>query len=126
MLNESDLQYMRTNREALVELRTTPVTLERQTVTGTVPYTGEPITTVNADTVMAIVKGFTGQVGGERLFVNGVAIESGDVQMTFNYTTDLNGVQAVWHDGVKYVLFSVQPKGIGYTNRFECIARRAT
>jgi hypothetical protein len=126
MLTESDKQYMRANRAGLENLRTTPVILERLTANGVDPYTKQPITVVVPATVEAIVKGFTGQVGGEQLIVNGVEIQSGDVQITFNDSIDLNGVQAVIHEGVTYVLFSIQPKGIGGTNRFECVARRAT
>lgn len=126
MLTNDDINLMKQFRQELETLRTTPVTLERQTVTGHDPYTKEPITTVTTVTVDAIVKGFTGQVGGEQLIVNGVIIQAGDVSITFNAGIDLTGVKALWHEGVKYVLINVLPRGIGATNRFECVARRAS
>lgn len=125
MLNQNDIDLIKSFRQELETLRTTPVTLERLTVTGYDPYTKEPITTVSTVTVDAIVKGFTGQVGGEQLLVNGVVIQAGDVSMTFNAGVDLTGIKAVWHEGINYVLINILPRGIGGTNRFECIARRA-
>jgi hypothetical protein len=126
VLNSNDIDLIKANRAELEALRTTPVILERKALTGHDPYTGEPINTVTTENVQAVVKGFHGQVGGERLIVNGVEIQSGDVQMTFNHTINLVGVQYVIHDGKKYALVSVQPKGIGGTNRYECVARKVT
>lgn len=125
MLNENDINLIKQFRQELNTLRTTPVTLERQTVTGQDPYTKEPITTVSTVTVDAIVQGFTGQVGGEQLIVNGVIIQAGDVSITFNADVDLTAVKAVWHDGIQYVLVNILPRGLGGTNRYECVARRA-
>lgn len=126
MLNSNDINIIKQFRQELESLRTTPVTLERLVQTGLDPYTKEPITTVSTDTVKAIVKGFTGVVGGEKLVVNGVVIQAGDISITFNATVEITGVKAVWHEGIKYVLVNILPKGIGGTNRLECIARRAT
>lgn len=124
MLNENDVNIIKQFRQELETLRTTPVTIERLTVTGHDPYTKEPITTVSTVTVNAIVKGFTGVVGGEKLLVNGVEIQAGDISITFNANVEITGVKAVWHEGIQYILVNVLPRGIGGTNRLECIARR--
>lgn len=126
MLTNDDLQFIKNNREAIKQLRTDPVTLNVRTVAGEDPYTGEPTYNETQTVVQAIVKGFTGEVGGEHLLVNGEAIQSGDVSMTFDINVDLNGVTTVVHDGIEYVLVDVTPTGLGDENRYECVARRAT
>lgn len=124
MLTQGDIDLMKANRKELEQLRTTPVTLTRRTVTGENPYTKEPIFTEAIETVNAIVEGFTGEVGGEQLIVNGVVIQEGDVNVTFDISVNLNGITQLEHDGVAYVLFSVQERGIGTPNRYECVARK--
>lgn len=124
MLTQDDINFIKNNREAIKQARTDTVTLTVETVTGEDPYTKEPIITETTKDVQAIVSGFTGQVGGERLLVNGVAIQDGDISITFDYDIDLNGVKLVTHNGVDYTLFSIQPRGIGDPNRYDCVARR--
>jgi hypothetical protein len=126
MLNENDLQYMRNNREGIKQLRTEPVIITREVQTGKDPYTGEPITVTETETVQAVVTGFTGVVGGEQLLVGGIAIQQGDVAVAFDYGVIMQGIKHIEHDGTLYTLFSVQERGIGTPNRYECVARRVT
>lgn len=126
MLTQNDIEIMRNNREGLKQARTTMVTLHSIHEGSYDPYTGEPEYVEVTQMVPAIVTGFTGVVGGEKLLVNGIAIEQGDIAMSFDYSINLEGVQTVEHSGKLYTLFSVQPKGIGDPNRYECVARRVT
>lgn len=124
MLSIEDIEYMKNNRNEIKQLRTDPVTLIRKVETDKDPYTGESIVTEVPETVEAIVRGFTGVVGGEQLLIGGIAIRQGDVSMAFDSSVNLENITLVEHDGVEYTLFSVQGRGIGENNRYECIARR--
>lgn len=126
MLTQNDIEIMRNNREGLKQARTTNVTITSVHEGSYDPYTGEPEYVEVTYSVPAIVSGFTGVVGGERLLVNGVAIEQGDIAISFDIGINLEGVQTVGYSGKLYTLFSVQEKGIGDPNRYECVARRVT
>lgn len=126
MLDSNDIAFIKSNYSEIVEGRLQDVTLHVETITGTDPYTKEPIKTVSDKIVQANVTGFTGVVGGEKVFVNGVEIIQGDVSMVFSADIDLSSVGQVTHNGVKYALYSVQEKGLGAVNRRVCVARRVT
>ncbi|MEW9503242.1 hypothetical protein [Jeotgalibacillus marinus] len=124
MISKTDLEFISSNREELMQSRSTTITLLKEKVIGEDEYTKEPITEVVPEEVNAIVNGFTGTVGGERLLVGGLAIQEGDINIVFNADVDLTNVKTVEHKGILYRLFSVLPKGLGEVNRYDCIARR--
>lgn len=126
MLNSNDIDLIKATRSEITEGRLQDVTLHIETITGADPYTKEPIKTVSDKVVQAEVTGFTGVVGGEKLFVNGVEIIAGDVNMVFSVDINLTGVKRVTHNSVDYMLYSVQEKGLGAVNRRVCVARRVT
>jgi hypothetical protein len=126
VLTNEDIQLIKDVHKEIETNRKAPITLYREAVTGTDPYTGEPIKTTTTETISAVIKGFHSIVGGERLLVGGVAIQEGDVKLSVDIETDLSGVKRVTIDGVNYFIYSVQPRGLGQPNRYEVILRRET
>lgn len=127
MLNDGDVQLIKNMLAELKQKRTTPVTLERLTVTGADPYTGEPVTSKTTDTVQAIVKYAVDATGtNESNLILGVKVEQGDLLVRFDFGENLTNVDSLGYNGKRYKLISVTPKGIGGFNRYECIARRVT
>lgn len=124
MLTLDDIELIKSTRLEVEHNRKKPVTLYRETVTGTDPYTGEPITKETTETFNAVVSGFHGTVGGERLIVNGVAIQEGDVKLTLDISVDLTGVKKVVIGSDSYTIYSVKPRGLGSDNRYEVVLRR--
>lgn len=121
MITEADIEFMKLNRSELTANRTVPVTLVL--ASGAVdPYTNEPVegyeSTTGADAIWKEV--------GTIDIVNGVQLQSGDVKVSFDATVDLSAVIRIEYAGIRYNIVSIADKGIGSTNRRECVARRST
>lgn len=124
MLTQDDIDLIKSTHYEIETNRKEPVTLYRESVAGTDPYTGEPTISITTEEVNAVVRGFTGMVGGERLIVNGIAIQEGDVKLSLDINISLNGVNKVVIDSVEYYIYSVKPRGMGAYSRHEVILRR--
>jgi hypothetical protein len=124
MLTNDDIQWIKANRSELTAGRTESITLVRQSVGGVDPYTNEPITAETREIVPAIWKEVSTVANGDRSVVNGVELRQDDVLVTFDSDVDLNGVTAIERNGVKFSLVTVDEKGIGAVNRYECVVRR--
>ena len=124
MLTLDDIDLIKFTRSEIEQNRKEPVTLYRETLTGNDPYTGEPIVSTTTEQVNAVVRGFHGTVGGERLIVNGIAIQEGDVKLSVDISINLDGVKKVVINAVEYYIYSVIPRGLGTDNRYEVILRR--
>jgi hypothetical protein len=124
MLTNDDIQWIKANRSELTAGRTELITLVRQSTSDVDPYTGEPITSETREIVPAIWKEVSTVSNGDRSVVNGVELRQDDVLVTFDSDVDLNGVIAIERNGVKFSLVTIDEKGIGAVNRYECVARR--
>jgi hypothetical protein len=124
MLTNDDIQWIKANRSELTAGRTESVTLVRRSVSNVDPYTNEPITSETREIVSAIWKEVSTVANGDRSVVNGVELRQDDVLVTFDSDVDLNGVTAIERNGVKFSLVTVDEKGIGAVNRYECVVRR--
>ena len=124
MLTPDDIQWIKANRSELTAGRTESVTLIRQSVSDVDPYTNEPITSETREVVPAIWKEVSTVSNGDRSVVNGVELRQDDVLVTFDSDVDLSGVIAIERNGVKFSLVTIDEKGIGAVNRYECVARR--
>jgi hypothetical protein len=124
VLTQDDINLIRSTHTEIEQNRKEPVTLYRETVTGNDPYTGEPIVSETTETLNAVVSGFHSVVGGERLIVNGIAIQEGDVKLSLDIDVDLSGVKKVVIGAVEYYIYSVMPRGLGTDNRYEVVLRR--
>jgi hypothetical protein len=126
MLSQSDIEFMKNNRSELLQNRTETITVVRAVDGEPDPYTKETTVTEVPETVDVVWKEVSTIANGERDVVNGVELQTGDVQVTFDIAVDLSSVIHVERAGVKYSLVTIDEKGIGAINRRECIARRMT
>lgn len=108
-----------------MEHRETPVTLRREVITGVHPVTGENLITWVESSLTGIVKGVYDTFSGEKIFINGFEVRTGDIKITFNRTDilDLSGTLQLVIDSKRYSVVNVTPKGLGAINRYEVIGR---
>lgn len=124
MLSPDDIELIKETHKEIEVNRKEPVTLYRENIVGYDPYTKEPIIQETTEDLEAVVSGFYGTVGGERMIVNGIEIKEGDIKMSLDIEIDLSGVKKVEIDGMSYTVYSVRPRGLGNKNRYEVILRR--
>lgn len=126
MLTNEDIDFIKANRADLTDKRKKPIVLKREAVVTVDEFTQEEITTTNDETVYAVVKGFTSAVAGLKMVVSGVALDVGDIFVTFDGDVNLQGVNNFELNGVLYAIYSIEPRGLGGDNRFEVVAHRVT
>lgn len=126
MLSQSDIEFIKANRAELLQNRTETITVVRAVSGGADPYTNEPINTESSESVAVVWKEVSTVANGERDVVNGVELQTGDVQVTFDVAVDLTDVLRLERTGVSFEIVTIDEKGIGSVNRRECIARRTT
>jgi hypothetical protein len=126
MLSQGDIDFIKANRAEVTEGRTETITVVRAVDGGNDPYTNEPILSEKNESADVVWKEVSTVANGERDVVNGVELQTGDVQVTFDITVELSDVIRIEHAGIGYMLVTIDEKGIGEVNRRECIARRLT
>jgi len=126
VLTNEDIDFIKANRADLTDKRKKPIVLKREAVVTVDEFTQEEITTTNDETVYAVVKGFTSAVAGLKMVVSGVALDVGDIFVTFDGDVNLQGVNNFELNGVLYAIYSIEPRGLGGDNRFEVVAHRVT
>ena len=125
MLTQSDVEWIRANRAEILQGRTESITYYRRTQTGTNPHTGEPVYGESTGTIDVVWKEFRSN-DSEREMVGGVEIQEGDVRVSFPADFDFTGVTRVEKDGILHEIVAQDKRGLGGTNRIECVARRVT
>jgi hypothetical protein len=126
MLTQDDASWIKSNRAEVTEGRTETITLVRAVSGGNDPYTNEPIIRRQAKPYSVVWKELSTVANGERDVINGVELQTGDVQVTFDSAVNLSDVVRLEHSGDKFEIVTVDEKGIGTVNRRECVARRLT
>ena len=124
MLTPDDIEFIKATREEIKANRTDNLSLYTRVLDTVDPYTGEQSYTYLTTVAPAVISGMYDVVGGEKMWVNGVEIKTGDMKATFDKTVDLNNVYKVTKDGVEFTLVNVMPRGLGEDTRYECILRR--
>lgn len=120
MLTQDDVAWIRSNRAEILESRTESITIWHAVNGGTDPYTGEPIAGAPvSETVIVVWKPVT-----ERELADGAELQIGDVKVSFLDTVNLADVERVEKSGIKYELVTIDERGLGGRNRFECVVRR--
>jgi hypothetical protein len=126
MLTQDDASWIKSNRAEVTEGRTETITLVRAVSGGNDPYTNEPIDTEASESASVVWKELSTVANGERDVINGVELQTGDVQVTFDSEINLSDVIRLEHAGIKFEIVTIDEKGIGTVNRRECVARRLT
>ena len=124
MLTENDIAFIKSNRSELVQNRTESIEIIHVTEGEKDTYTGESSTTETSETVNVVWKEYSTVANGDRSVVAGVEIRQDDVKVTFDSSVDLSDVERVIRGGLPFELIAIDEKGIGETNRYECVARR--
>lgn len=126
MLSQGDIDFIKANRVEVTEGRTEPITVVRAVDGGNDPYTNEPILSEKNESADVVWKEVSTVANGERDVVNGVELQTGDVQVTFDVAVDLTDVLRLERSGLSFEIVTIDEKGIGAINRRECVARRMT
>jgi hypothetical protein len=126
MLTQDDASWIKLNRAEITEGRTETIMVVRAVDGGNDPYTNESINMEASESVSVIWKEVSTVANGERDVINGIELQNGDVQITFDAAINLSDVFRVERGGISFKIVTSDEKGIGVINRLECIARRLT
>jgi hypothetical protein len=124
MLTNDDIAFIKSNRTDILASRTESIEIIHVIEGAKDPYTGESSTTETPETVFVVWKEYSTVANGDRSVVAGVEIRQDDVKVTFDSSVDLSDVERVERGGIFFELIAIDEKGIGETNRYECVARR--
>lgn len=132
MLTEQDALWIKNNRKEITAKREWPITIAytgagvEDDITGEIIGGGEERREVMAPVTEMSSSANTGI---ERLLINGVAVESGDVWLSidFDLVADIaDKIERVRYDGRWYSVMASDKKGIGLRNRVEVLGRVIT
>lgn len=124
MLTNDDIAFIKSNRTELVNNRTESIEIIHVTEGAKDPYTGESAVTETLETVSVVWKEYSTVANGDRSIVAGIELRQDDVKVTFDSAVNLSDVKRVIRGGIDFELIAIDEKGIGETNRYECVARR--
>lgn len=122
MLTEKDIEQIRANRELIEQNRREPITLWRKGTAEEDPITGEVIGGVPlSETVQVVWKKFTLE---DNVKFAGTDVKEGEALVTFRLDIDLNNIEYLERNGIKYVIMLVEKRGLGGINRREVVVKR--
>ncbi|GGF88462.1 hypothetical protein [Paenibacillus abyssi] len=121
MLTADDAAWIASNRAELLAGRTESITIYHRTEGAADTYTGEPSVTETAETVYVVWKPVD---GADRDLFEGIELLTGDFRVTFGPYVTIADVKRIVRGGIDYAIIAVKPRGLGGTNRLECIVRR--
>ncbi|MGF1433263.1 MULTISPECIES: hypothetical protein [Bacillus cereus group] len=122
MLTEKDIEQIRANRELIEQNRREPIILWRKGDVEEDPITGEVIGGVPlSETVQVVWKKFTLE---DNVKFAGTDVKEGEALVTFRLDIDLNDVENLERNGIKYVIMLVDERGLGGINRREVVVQR--
>jgi hypothetical protein len=122
VLTEKDIEQIRANRELIEQNRREPITLWRKGISEEDPITGEVINGENTkETVQVVWKKFTLE---DNVKFAGTDVKEGEALVTFRLDIDLNKVEYLERNGIKYVIMLVDERGLGGVNRREVVVKR--
>lgn len=124
MLTNDDINTIKLDRSELTANRTEPITLIHVVEGAKDTFTGEPTTMETPEIVGVIWKEYSTVANGDRSVIGGVELLQNDVKVTIPSTATLSDVTRIERLGVAYKLLTVDEKGIGGLNRYECVARQ--
>lgn len=124
MLTPEDINFIKANRSEITQGRTETVVFVTEVPGGEDPYTGEPLPGVESRLSVDVVwKEYSTVANSDRSVVGGVELKQDDVKMTVESDVNIRAVTHVERNGVPFTIISIDERGIGETNRYECIVR---
>ncbi|EOO19977.1 MULTISPECIES: hypothetical protein [Bacillus cereus group] len=122
MLTEKDIEQIRANRELIEQNRRESIILWRKGTSEEDPITGEVINGESTkETVQVVWKKFTLE---DNVKFAGTDVKEGEALVTFRLDIDLNNVEYLERNGIKYVIMLVDERGLGGVNRREVVIKR--
>ncbi|MGG1152338.1 hypothetical protein [Bacillus wiedmannii] len=122
MLTEKDIEQIRANRGLIEENRREPIILWRKGMRETDPITGEEIHGEDTQEAVQVVwKKFTLE---DNVKFAGTDVKEGEALVTFRLDIDLNNVEYLERNGIRYVIMLVDERGLGRINRREVVVKR--
>ncbi|RWQ72552.1 hypothetical protein [Bacillus cereus] len=122
MLTEKDIEQIRANRELIEQNRRESIILWRKGTSEEDPITGEVIGGMPlSETVQVVWKKFTLE---DNVKFSGTDVKEGEALVTFRLDIDLNNVEYLERNGIKYVIMLVDERGLGGVNRREVVVKR--
>ena len=130
MLNEADIEFMKSTRKELVRNRQAQVIIKYPGEVVIDDISGEVIggETLSRE-VLSVVTEISSAAAIERVLINGVEVERGDVKVDISYELIddiVTEIDEVRYDDRDYAVLASDKKGIGGFNRIEVIARLIT
>lgn len=126
MLTREDINWIKANRAEILAHRTEQITITRRTKVGEDPYTSEPIYETTTETVDVVWKKYSTVATNDRHVVGGVELLEGDVQVSFEPDLNPYEITGIKRGAVDYKIVTVDDRGLGGLNRYECVVRRVT
>ncbi|MCU5274374.1 hypothetical protein OCA15_17260 [Bacillus cereus] len=122
MLTEKDIEQIRANRELIEQNRRESIILWRKGTSEEDPITGEVINGESTkETVQVVWKKFTLE---DNVKFSGTDVKEGEALVIFRLDIDLNNVEYLERNGIKYVIMLVDERGLGGVNRREVVVKR--
>ncbi|MDM5188612.1 hypothetical protein QUF99_15185 [Bacillus sp. DX4.1] len=122
MLTEKDVEQIRANRELIEQMRREPIMIWRKGVSEDDPITGEVIGGESTkETVQVVWKKFTLE---DNVKFAGTDVKEGEALVTFRLDIDLNNVEYLERNDIKYVIMLIDERGLGGINRREVVVKR--
>ncbi|WP_157349634.1 hypothetical protein [Bacillus sp. EE-W1] len=122
MLTEKDIEQIRANRELIEQNRREPITLWRKGISEEDPITGEVIGGESTkETAQVVWKKFTLE---DNVKFAGTDVKEGEALVTFRLDIDLNNVECLERNGIRYVIMLIDERGLGGINRREVVVKR--
>ncbi|KEK22471.1 hypothetical protein [Bacillus gaemokensis] len=122
MLTEKDIEEIKANRELIEQHRRESITLWRKGITEEDPITGEVIGGESTkETVQVVWKKFTLE---DNVKFAGTDVKEGEALVTFRLDIDLNNVEYLERNSIKYVVMLIDERGLGGINRREIVVKR--
>ena len=126
MLTADDVAWIKENRKEITVNRTEAITIVRREKVGEDPYTKEPIYDETDDTVDVVWKKYSTVANNDRDVIGGIELLEGDVLVTFSPDLNPYEITKIIRRGDEYKIVTVDDKGLGGLNRYECVVRRVT
>ncbi|MHA4153198.1 hypothetical protein [Bacillus thuringiensis] len=122
MLTKNDIEQIRANRELIEQNRRESIILWRKGTKEEDPITGEEIPGEDIqETVQVIWKKFTLE---DKAKVLGADVKEGEALVTFHLDINLNDVNHLERNGIKYLIMLIDERGLGGANRREVVVKR--